>query len=104
MSQDIITEETTIDDIIDHLDAAGVEYSTITYGEGVRAGSLLIWRHGADEGEGVANLWGWRDRDCSGGLDSFAELDSLVAGTSSAPNPQPRRKPRSRSAIWRLRR
>jgi hypothetical protein len=76
-----ITADTTRDEITVHLDAAGVSYDTDQRDEddSVRVGSLFVFRHGANEGDGVANLWGWYDQQCSGGLDSLEELDKLVA-------------------------
>ncbi len=82
---DEITASTTRDEITAHLDAADVSYTLDQECEGIRvelpSGRLVIFRHAAHEGEGVANLWGWcltgEDTD-SDGLDTFSELDKLL--------------------------
>jgi hypothetical protein len=86
-----ITANTTRDSIITHLDAAGVSYELepqwrryagvpVLRGE-IIIGSLLVYW---DEGDCDAIGWAWRDRIDSGSLDSFAELDSLVADAIKA--------------------
>lgn len=89
MNTATIDESTDQDDITEHLDAIGIEYSLDTEAEGIRIDSgphgagLLIYRHGPHEGDGVANLWAWGLRDDVGdvesdGLDRFDELPELV--------------------------
>jgi len=85
-----ITADTTRTDITDHLDEIDVDYTLepVHTGAGpryhgddldrgaVRAGALLIYW---DDVDPSCQGWAWRNDDCSGGLDSFEELDELVA-------------------------
>jgi hypothetical protein len=88
-----ITETTTRDDITAHLDEADVDYTLepIHTGAGpryhgddmdhgaIRISSLLVYWDAEDPS---SQGWAWRDRDCSGALDSFEELDELAGNTA----------------------
>jgi hypothetical protein len=92
-----ITKSTTRDDITSHLDGIGVEYLLGHEQDEVRietaaAGLIVVYRHAAHEGAGVANLWAWcttgpeGDQD-TGGLDSFEELTGLCGLVASRYQP-----------------
>jgi len=89
----MITANTTRNDIASHLDASDVSYTEVprntaagpAYDETrgairVQDARLIIYWDASDPS---CQGWAWRQRfddgDCSGGLDSFEELDELVA-------------------------
>lgn len=84
-----ITETTTRTEITNHLNAAGIDWEAgpLTVAGvydprgAITVGSLLVYFDCEDP---TCKGWAWRDRDCSGALDSFEELDDLIADAEAA--------------------